>query len=119
MLFTSEGSQLLEVTEQGDEVKYVWGQDLSEHLNMCYQLRTYDENNGISNEGHFQHVASLDDITYGMLLTTKPEVLRDSKALHKWLTQDPMGQRCRVSRDATPIKGDGLQIMTRPGYRYK
>ena len=110
MIFTSNGSELVEVTETGEEIKFLWGQDIAWHRRMCKELRDHDEQNGMSNERHFQHVASMDEITYGVLLTTQPEVLRDSKELHKWLQTD-VGRECRVSRDAKPIRGDGLQLI--------
>jgi len=112
MIFTSEGSELVDVDEGSKIVKYTWGADVSEHRKMCYELREHDEKNGMSTERHFQHVASMDEITYGILLTTQPEVLQDSKELHKWLQTD-VGRECRVSRDAKPIRGDGLQVIIR------
>jgi len=110
MIFTSNGSELVNVEETGAEVKYTWGLDRGPHLEMCASLREHDEQNGMSTDRHFQHVASMDEITYGILLTTQPEVLQDSKELHKWLQTD-VGRECRVSRDARPIKGDGLQVI--------
>ena len=93
-------------------MKWTWGKDVSEHRNMCYQLRTHDEQNGMSQGRTMQHIASLDEITYGVLITTKPDVLRSSKEFKKWLNTEE-GKLCRVSRDARPIKGDGLQVIIR------
>lgn len=112
MIFTSDGSELIEIDEGPKIIKYVWGQDVAWHREMCKELREHDEQNGMSKERTLQHVASMDEITYGILLTTQPEVLQDSKALHRWLHTD-VGKECRVSRDAKPIRGDGLQLIIR------
>lgn len=109
MIFSA---QMLDVEEGSKYVKYRYGQDIGPHLNMCYQLRTYDEQNGISNQRMFQHVASIPEITAMILIQERPEVFRDSKELHKWLKTDA-GKEFRVSRDARPIKGDGLQVIIR------
>jgi len=112
MIFTEEGSKLVDVETDRKHMKWTWGKDISEHWNMCYQLRTYDEQNGMSQERTMQHIASLDEITYGVLITTKPEVLQSVKEFRKWLKTEE-GQLCRVSRDATPIRGDSLQLIIR------
>lgn len=112
MIFTDDGSQLLEIEETSDLVKYRWGMDTYEHRKMCYELREHDEQNGMSKERTMQHIASMNEITCMILLNTRPEVFRDAKEMHKWLATDA-GKECRVSRDARPIRGDGLQVIIR------
>lgn len=112
MIFTEEGSKLVDVQTDRKYMKWTWGKDRREHLNMCYQLRTHDEQNGMSKERTLQHLASLDEIAYGVLITTKPEVLRNANEFKKWLKTEE-GQLCRVSRDAKPIRGDSLQLIIR------
>jgi hypothetical protein len=112
VIFSSDGSQLVEIEETSEHIKWRWGMDRHDHLEMCYQLREHDEQNGMSKERTMQHIASMDEITCMILLNTRPEVFRDAKEMHKWLAT-PEGKECRVSRDARPIKGNGLQLIIR------
>jgi len=112
LIFTSDGSELVEIEETSELLKFRWGLDRGPHLNMCYQLREHDEQNGMSKGRTLQHIASMDELTCMILLNTRPEVFKDAKEMHKWL-QTPEGKECRVSRDAKPIKGDSLQLIIR------
>ena len=112
MIFAKADSEIIDAEETADHLIVTHGQDIGDHLQMCHQLREHDTQNGISGLRHFQHVASLPDIVAMMLEKEKPEVMRDAKALSKWLKTDE-GKLFRVSRDAKPVKGDGLQVIIR------
>lgn len=112
MLFSAEGNELLEIETTKDHVKWLWGGDRYDHLYMCQQLREHDEQNGMSKERTMQHLAAMDEHMETILLNTRPEVFKDSNELKKWLKTD-VGKLHRVSRDARPIRGDGLQVIIR------
>lgn len=111
MIFAKE-PQILAAWEEGDNFHVVQGQDITGHLEMCHELREHDEQNGMSQGRQFQHVASFPEIVATILSQEQPEVLQDGKALQKWLKTD-IGKQFRTSKDAKPIKGDGLQVIVK------
>ena len=109
MIFQAE---MLEAEETSKHLKVLYGQEIGPHFDMCNQLRLHDEQNGMSRERHYQHLASIPEIAVMVLMQERPEVFRDSKEFEKWLKTD-VGKEFRVSRDAKPVKGDGLQVIVR------
>jgi hypothetical protein len=109
MIFSAE---MLEVEETSNQMKFLHGQEIGPHLAMCHELREYDEQNGMSGERQFQHVASLPEIVVMKLIMERPEVFRDGIEMSKWLRTEE-ARPFRVARDARPIKGDGLQLIIR------
>lgn len=112
MIFPSDRTVLYDVEETYKHVKYSHGQDIGPALQKIENLRLHDPQNGMSTGRQFQHVASIPEIAFMVLLQESPEVLKDSKAMDKWLRTD-IGRQFKVARDAKPIKGDGLQIIVR------
>ncbi len=104
--------KIVEAREEGGNLIVVQGEDISEHLRMCQELRDHDEQNGMSEGRAFQHIASVPEVVAAVLSKTQPEVLLDGKELRKWLKTD-VGKEFRTSRDAKPIKGDGLQVIVK------
>lgn len=104
--------EMLDVQETSDHMKFTYGQDIGPTLVLNHHLREHDETKGWTRDRTMKHLASIPELTMLILMQEQPEVLRDSVALKKWLETD-IGKACKVAPDATPLRGDGLQVIIR------
>lgn len=107
-----EKQEIVDAYEQGGKFSVTQAQDIGTTLKACHDLREHDETKGWSRERKFKHLASFPEIVESILLQEQPEVFRDGKALRKFLATD-IGKQFKVSQDAAPVKGSGLQVIVR------
>ena len=111
MIFIRE-PEIVEAYEQGDYFHCSQVQDIGPTLALNQQLREHDDTKGWTHDRTMKHLASVPPIVFDIARQTEPEIFKDKRAFDRWLNR-PENRQYKVSHDAAPVRGEGLQVIVR------